>query len=60
LFDLSKDKSERDDLAAKEPQRVEEMEAALKAWETQLIDGKWPRVMDYHFSINGRPYIFPL
>ena len=37
LFDLRADAAERHDLSAKEPERVEELKAKLRAWQDSVL-----------------------
>ena len=41
LFDLAKDPGERDDLAAQEPQRLQELLAQHAAWSKQMAAPRW-------------------
>lgn len=60
LFDLDADPAERHDLSAAEPAEVDALEARLRAWEEPLQPPRWPNVMEYHFRIDGRDFVFPL
>ncbi len=41
LFNLANDISESTDLAAKEPKKLKELQAAYDAWNRQLVEPKW-------------------
>lgn len=58
LYDLAADPTEQQNLAARDPQRVQELEGQLADWETELIPPAWPNVMEYHWP--GGEMVFPL
>ena len=60
LYDMAQDPSEQRDLSAREPARVEELEARLRAWEATLVPPRWPNVMEFRFREDGRDFVFPL
>lgn len=60
LYDLAEDPQETRDRSAEEPARVTALEAALRAWEADLVDPAWPPVMQYRYQHAGRMWIFPL
>jgi arylsulfatase A-like enzyme len=60
LYDLSRDPSERTDLAAREPARVASLADALARWETELATPRWPPAMEYRCTIGGNRFAFPL
>ncbi len=60
LYDLATDPFERTDLAAREPERAAAMETMLTGWEASLARPSWPPAMEYHFTIGGHDFIFPL
>lgn len=42
------------------PEKAEELDKDLKEWENTLpVKPMWPRIMDYRFIIDGKPYLFP-
>ena len=41
LFNLAQDIAEKNDLSAKEPAKLQELEAAYKEWNSQNIEPKW-------------------
>ena len=43
LFNLARDIGERNDLAAREPAKLEEIQAAFAAWEKGTVPAKWIR-----------------
>ena len=42
LFYLSNDVGETKDLSAAQPEKVKELQKALKEWESQLVKPVWP------------------
>ena len=60
LYDLSTDKEERTNLYDSKPEVVRELKAQHAAWEAEMMDPKWPRVMDYRWWDGDEPYYFPL
>ncbi len=60
LFDMEADKTESQDIAAREPSVVSELLQALGKWESELQSPLWPRVMDYHHHDRDGVYYFPL
>jgi hypothetical protein len=60
LFDLASDPFEATDLSSRQPDRVEELERKLRAWEESLVPPAWPNVMEYRFRESGRDFVFPL
>lgn len=60
LYDLKNDKSEKNNLLKQMPEKAEELDKDLKEWENTLpVKPMWPRIMDYRFIIDGKPYLFP-
>jgi len=39
---------------------VELLKKEHAAWESEMMDPKWPRVMDYRWWDGDEPYYFPL
>lgn len=60
LYDLSTDKEERVNLFDDKPEVVEKLTKQHQDWESEMIDPKWPRVMDYRWWDGDKPYYFPL
>ncbi|MFP4563359.1 MAG: sulfatase-like hydrolase/transferase [Spirochaetia bacterium] len=60
LYDMATDKIERRNLAAERTEIVAELREKLAAWEKELIEPLWPRVMDFRFIIDGEIYDFAL
>ncbi|WP_163410466.1 sulfatase-like hydrolase/transferase [Flavobacterium ajazii] len=60
LYDLSKDKSEKTDLAQKNPAKVKELLAALQNWEKGLVKPLWPNLMHYEFDFGTQKYFVDL
>lgn len=60
LYDLKNDKAEKNNLLKSMPEKAEELDKDLKEWENTLpAKPMWPRIMDYRFIIDGKPYLFP-
>ena len=60
LYDLKNDKAEKNNLLKSMPEKAEELDKDLKEWENTLpVKPMWPRIMDYRFIIDGKPYLFP-
>lgn len=54
LFDLSTDRGEQKDLAAKRPEIVEQLKAELTKWEAELKAPMWPcRTPGGTFEVDG-------
>jgi arylsulfatase A-like enzyme len=60
LYDMETDKIERQNLAAERPEVTAELKEMLTAWESELMEPLWPRVMDFRFDIDGEIYDFAL
>lgn len=60
LFDLAHDPAETNDVSSSRAEVVEDLEAQLRAWETELAAPLWPNVMEYRFQEDGRSFVFPL
>jgi arylsulfatase A-like enzyme len=61
LFDLEADPAEQVDLAAKEPARMQALEAAWEQWNAKNREPLWPHVMEYRFKADdGREFWYPL
>lgn len=58
LYDVVADPKEEHQV--EDPATTEALEARLVEWERSLVQPSWPRVMDYHFVYDGKPYVFPL
>jgi hypothetical protein len=43
LFDLAKDIGEQNDLAAREPAKLKEVQAVYDNWDKQMVPAKWRR-----------------
>jgi len=53
LFDLDSDKSEKINLARRNPELVRKFMDEIRNWEKGLKAPSWPGVMEIHFEING-------
>jgi arylsulfatase A-like enzyme len=60
LFDLDHDRREKENLAPRHPEIVEELLDDLERWEETLRPPSWPRVMDVEFIIDGEAYRFAI
>ena len=60
LYNLASDKEESTDLAAAYPAVVEHLEETLERWDSELQVPRWPRLMDYHFFIDGVDFHVPI
>lgn len=60
LYDVLADESENQDLSAVKPEVVKDLLGRFEAWETEMIDPRWPRVMDYRIVDGTAEYYFPL
>ena len=60
LYNLKKDKNEKNNLFLQMPEKVKELQDDLKIWENELpAKPMWPRIMDHRFMIDGKEYLFP-
>ncbi|QHT65585.1 sulfatase [Rhodocytophaga rosea] len=60
LFNLAKDRSETKDLCAEHPEKVKELLADLKTWESKLQTPTWPHRTNSTIEVNGEKYFFPI
>jgi arylsulfatase A-like enzyme len=60
LFDLAKDKSEKNNLANQFPEKVKELQNDLQNWEQNLAKPLWPSVMSYKFVLEDGTYWYAL
>jgi arylsulfatase A-like enzyme len=60
LFNLKDDLNETTDLAARNPEKVKELEALARKWSTMLIDPKWEGKRPLHFDVCGTPFVLPI
>ncbi|MFM1918519.1 MAG: Arylsulfatase [Candidatus Hydrogenedentota bacterium] len=60
LYDLATDKSESTDLSNENPAVVAELQAALEAWEQQLIAPLWPSPAYSELHFGNDRYIFDI
>jgi len=54
LFNLKDDIGEKNDLAAKEPAKLKELQAIYAAWDKQMMPAKWVRQDARNAKINGK------
>jgi arylsulfatase A-like enzyme len=60
LYDLSTDKVEQVNLYDQKPEIVDSLKKQHAAWEAEMKDPSWPRVMDFRWWDGDEPYYFPL
>lgn len=60
LYNLANDKSETTDLAAKNPEKVKELQTALQNWEKGLVKPLWPNLTYYEFDFGKQKYFVDL
>ena len=60
LFDLESDPYERQNIAAANPEIVNELLGALINWEQEMASPLWPPVMHFRMEVWGRPYWFAI
>ena len=56
LFDLSTDIGETKNLADEHPKTLEDLEEALRAWESGLKPPAWPSRPGRSVEVDGVPY----
>ena len=60
LFNLANDIEEKNDLSSAQPDKVKELQDALKHWEdTNTIKPAWPSAADLLIDVGGEIYYFP-
>ena len=59
LFNLKNDLNETTDQAARNPQKVRELEALARQWSAMLIDPKWEPKRPIRFDVCGTPFTLP-
>jgi arylsulfatase A-like enzyme len=60
LYNLVNDKYETTNLVDSLPEVVKQLETDYTDWEKEMINPRWPRVMDRAYEIDGGTYYFPL
>lgn len=60
LYNVVDDKIEQNNLYDSHPEIVEQLRKQHAEWESEMMDPKWPRVMDYRWWDGDKPYYFPL
>ncbi|MBI1288046.1 MAG: sulfatase-like hydrolase/transferase [Flavobacteriales bacterium] len=60
LYNVTEDKEERTNLYDSHPEIVKQLMEEHAKWESEMMDPKWPRVMDYRWWDGNEPYFFPL
>lgn len=59
VYKISEDKYEKFDLNSSQPDILEELLIDFDAWQNDLMDPLWPRIMDKRHVIDGKTYFFP-
>ena len=60
LYNIKNDKEEKNNVALKYPEVVNDLQNDFRNWEKKLIKSNWPRVMDYEIHDGKAVYYFPL
>ncbi|PSL47215.1 arylsulfatase A-like enzyme [Chitinophaga niastensis] len=60
LYNVKDDLSEKKDIAALNPQKLQELKADLAKWEGQVKKPVWPSRYSYSLEIDGEYYPFPI
>ncbi|MCB9185586.1 MAG: sulfatase-like hydrolase/transferase [Flavobacteriales bacterium] len=60
LYNVRTDKEEKRNLYADNAEMVELLQRLHAEWEAEMMDPKWPRVMDYRWWDGDEPFYFPL
>ena len=60
LYNVRTDKKEQHNLYDAQPEIVKQLQLQHATWESEMMDPKWPRVMDYRWWDGKEPYYFPL
>jgi arylsulfatase A-like enzyme len=60
LHQLADDPYESQNLVQERPEIKEQLQTMMSAWETDLAEPLWPRVMDYRLEMDGETYFCPL
>jgi hypothetical protein len=60
LFDLARDPGEKQDLSVQRPDKLKELQDALKDWEKKnSVPPLWPSAADVLIEVNGKWFRFP-
>lgn len=60
LFNIAADREEKNDLSARQPDKLKELQEALKDWEKKnTVPPLWPSAADVLIEVNGKWYRFP-
>lgn len=60
LYDLSNDRSEKNNVIQEHPEIAADLMRELSEWEKTLRDPLWPSFMEYRFTYDGKDYQFSL
>jgi hypothetical protein len=56
LYDLSRDRGESENLYPEQKVTADALMAAFETWRKNFPPMRWPRIMDYRLTINGKIY----
>ncbi|MBL0130741.1 MAG: hypothetical protein IPP43_06170 [Chitinophagaceae bacterium] len=60
LFNIAEDRAEMYNLSAKRPDKLKELQNALKDWEKKnAVPPLWPSAADVLIEVNGKWFRFP-
>ncbi len=60
LYDLSSDISEKNNVAGKYPEKVQELSGKIDRWEKEMIKPLWPRVVNYVHEDKLGKHVFAI
>jgi arylsulfatase A-like enzyme len=60
LYDLQVDKVESQNRMDEGSETIEKLREQLERVENEFMNPLWPRVMDYHYMIDGAAYVFAI
>ncbi|MBX3485116.1 sulfatase-like hydrolase/transferase [Phenylobacterium sp.] len=60
LFNLKDDPNENKNLAEQNPEKVKELEEAIKQWAKDLKDPLWPTKNSVQYDVCGTPFVVPV
>ena len=60
LFNLRTDPNEANNVAAKNPRKVRELEADVARWARDMQDPKWPSRPATSYNVCGTPFTVPI
>jgi arylsulfatase A-like enzyme len=60
LFNLRTDLNEATNLAARNPEKVKELEVLVHQWAKDMTDPKWPSRPPQKIDVCGTPFVLPI